>query len=229
MIPGPEEETREGLRVVRDDLLGGGTKTRALYPLVARGEAAEYVYAGPALGYAQLALAHACRHAGRTATCFVPRRAELTPLSAEAHALGARVVEVAYGRLTVLQARAREYAARRPDACLLPFGLDTPAIRDALAAAARALPPPDEVWVAAGSGTLTRALQQAWPDARHHAVQVGAVPDVGLARRWVAPERFEQPAERPPPFPSTAHYDAKVWRFASESASPGALLWNVAA
>lgn len=229
MIPPPEEEEHEGLRVVRDDLIPGGTKTRALTPLVARGEAAEYVYAGPALGYAQVALAHACLAAGRTATCFVPRRAKLTRLSAEALEAGARIVEVAYGRLTVLQARAREYVGHRPEAYLLPFGLDTALIREQLTAAARSLPAPEEVWVATGSGTLTRALQQAWPNARHHAVQVGAVPDVGLARRWVAPERFEQPAERPPPFPSTAHYDAKVWRFAAESASPGALLWNVAA
>jgi hypothetical protein len=80
----------------------------------------------------------------------------------------------------------------------------------------------------AGSGTLTRALQAAWPGARFHAVRVGKPPDVGRARLYEAPEPFERDASLPPPFPSCSNYDAKAWRFLAEHARPGALFWNVA-
>lgn len=88
---------------------------------------------------------------------------------------------------------------------------------------------PAEVWCAAGSGTLTRALQRAWPQAKHHAVQVGAKPEAGRATVHVAPETFDQDAKELPPFASCSNYDAKVWRFFRRHATPGALLWNVAA
>jgi hypothetical protein len=44
-----------------------------------------------------------------------------------------------------------------------------------------------------------------------------------------APERFEDEALEPPPFPSCSNYDAKAWRFIRRHAEAGALFWNVAA
>jgi hypothetical protein len=100
---------------------------------------------------------------------------------------------------------------------------------DALTDVARDLPiVPTEVWTVAGSGTLNRALQHAWPGATVHAVQIGARPKVGRAIVWAAPERFEHDAELPPPFSSCGNYDAKAWRFIKQHAQPGALFWNVA-
>ena len=130
--------------------------------------------------------------------------------------------------MSVVRARARDYC-EATGAQLLPFGLDTPAFIGALATVARALPvKPSEVWCAAGSGVLSRALQVAWPEPRCFAVRVGAEPHVGTAQVFTAPERFEQDAKEPPPFPSCSNYDAKAWRFVRQHASPGALFWNVA-
>jgi hypothetical protein len=81
----------------------------------------------------------------------------------------------------------------------------------------------------AGSGTLTRALQRAWPHAAFHAVRIGSAPDAGRATLHMAPEPFERDAKQPPPFPSCGNYDAKAWRFILRHATPGALFWNVAA
>lgn len=53
------------------------------------------------------------------------------------------------------------------------------------------------------------------------------VEKVGNARLWVAPEKFEQPAKSPPPYPSCDNYDAKVWQFVSRHGSDGAVIWNV--
>jgi hypothetical protein len=224
----PVVQTVEGFVVVRDDLIPGGTKQRVIPAFLQAGEAGEYVYASPAYGYAQIALAHACRAQGRRATVFVAKRKTLHARTAEAARAGATIVEVPYGYLTNVQAKARAYA-EATGASLLPFGFDFPAFVEGLADVARATGlSPAEVWCAAGSGTLTRALQAAWPQARHHAVEVGAKADIGRARRHVCNLPFEKDAKARPPFPSCSNYDAKVWAFMRAEAAPGALFWNVA-
>lgn len=215
------------IRVVRDDLLPGGTKVRILVRLMRPG--AEYVYASPAEGYAQIALARTAALIGARATVFVAARARRHVNTAQARAFGAQVIEVRPGYLTVVTARARAYGAEN-GAEIMPFGLNTQDGLDAIADAASAIrPAPTEVWCVAGSGTLTRGLAQAWPGARLNAVRVGRSPDVNGARLYVAPERFEQEARVRPPFPSSPNYDAKAWRYIEDHASDGALFWNVGA
>jgi hypothetical protein len=213
--------------VVRDDLLPGGTKRRVIGPVITGN--VEAVYASPAYGYAQVALAYACRDLGMRATVFTARRKTYHARTIEARDAGAQIVGVPYGYLAVVQKAARDHATEH-GALLLPFGFDTPAFAERLADVARSLPvSPEEVWTVAGSGTLNRALQQAWPEAVFHAVQVGRVPEVGGATMRVAPEPFDQDARLQPPFPSTSNFDAKAWQFIVRHARPGALFWNVAA
>lgn len=227
MIPRPIVREHDGVLVVRDDLLAGGSKQRVAEKLLRARAAAEYVYASPAQGYAQIALAQAAADAGVRATVFVAKRNAPHERTLRARQAGAKVVQVSPGHLVVVQARAREYA-RRVGAALLPFGFDNDEAHDALVTAARWTGlAPREVWCAAGSGTLARALGDAWPLAAIHAVRVGRPPEVGRATLHVAPERYEQDAAEPPPFPSCGNYDAKVWRFVRSR--PGALFWNVAA
>lgn len=226
-IAPPVLQEHDGIMVVRDDLVAGGTKVRAL-PVLMRNGASEFVYASPVYGYAQIALAIAARDRGGRATIFCAARAQKHQRTKEAEANGAKIVEVEFGRMNVVQARAREYCGKT-GAAWMPFGLDTPSFLEALSDVAAAIPySPKEVWCAAGSGVLTRALQMAWPLAKHYAVRVGAVPDAGHAKVLVAPEKFEQDAEQKPPFPSCSNYDSKAWRFVKRMAKPGALCWNVA-
>jgi hypothetical protein len=224
--------TREGLFfVVRDDLIKGGTKRRVLTDMMDRADEEEFVFGGPAQGYAQLALAYSARDVGKRATYFVAKRRELHPYTAEAESAGARIVEVPAGRLSVVQHRARTYAAEA-GARFYPLGFDVPEFHDGLEEVARqelAGMVPSEVWATAGSGALTRALQRAFPRARHYAVRIGFKPDVGAATLLEAPEAFADRAEQPPPFPSCPWYDAKLWRFVCRQASPGAIIWNVGA
>jgi len=224
-LPVVEEWGR--FRVVRDDLLPGGTKVRAIHLLFDEQE--EYVYAGPCRGYAQVALAYACKTHGKRATLFCAKRKVLHERTAEAVAAGATICQVENGYLNVVKARAATYC-RDNGAVLLPFGLSDPRMIRGIAAAASTIQPaPTEVWSVAGSGTLSLALQEAWPDAEVHAVLIGQKHDkIGRARIWTAPEKYEQSAKEPPPFPSCDNYDAKLWRFIKEYAVPGALVWNVA-
>lgn len=228
MIPPLSLEEHDGFVVVRDDRTPGGTKARLLPALFAEWPEAEFVYAGPAEGYAQVAMGYASAATGKPAWYFVAKRKRLHSRSVEAKLAGCRIVEVGHGRLNVVHARARAFAEKR-GARLLPLGFDIPEAVGHVATLARTLGmSPREVWCAAGTGVLTRGLQEAWPDADHHAVQVGRVPSVGSARLWVAPERFSADAATPPPFPSCSNYDAKVWQFVRAHGAPGALVWNVA-
>lgn len=237
-----------GITVVRDDLIAGGTKTRAVDAVLA-GTADHVAYAGPAYGYAQIALTIGARAAGKQPHIFVAKRKRQHPRTREAVQGGACLHEISPGYLTQTQAAARTWAAENR-ASVIPFGFDTAEfrfviaarIREALTAvetwwdtdeareAVRAVLGPTEVWVAAGSGTLSRALQTVYPDAEHHAVAVGILPDAGTATVHQAPETFEQDARRPPPYPSTSNYDAKVWQFAADRATltDRPLIWNVA-
>lgn len=230
MLPAPVVELHDGVYVVRDDLLPGGTKSRAIAPLMQRQAAAEFVYASPAQGYAQVALAHCAQLLGRRATVFTAQRKVPHPLTLRAAALGASVVMVPHGYLSVVQARARAYAIAS-DASLVPFGVDDPACLASVAESAQSTNlSPSEVWSVAGSGVLTRALQLAWPQAVFYAVVVGKQDcDTGRAHRIIYPGAFERPAKVLPPFPSAACYDAKAWEFIRRQARPGAVFWNVGA
>jgi hypothetical protein len=227
--PAPVVIEHEGVLVVRDDLFPGGTKARFLGTLFEGVD--EVVYASPAEGGAQVALATVARQLGKQATIFVARRAIPHPRTMEAAQIGAKVISVAPGYLSVVQSRARDYCART-GARLMPFGGDMPEAINTIAAAARATGvEPDEVWCASGSGVLARGLAAAWPHARRHAVQVGRTltpQDVLGAMIYVYPAPFSSVARCTPPFPSDAGYEAKAWEVAMAHKGPGRIVfWNV--
>ncbi|XAI96327.1 DNA modification methylase [Microcystis phage Mae-JY30] len=228
-LPPPTVVEHDGIHVVRDDLIGGGTKARYIVRLF--DDAEEVVYATPAEGGAQTALAWAARELGKRATLFVAKRAQPHPRALMAKRLGATVWQVSPGYLTVVQKRARDYCAAT-GATLAPFGVDMPEAIAAIADAARATGlEPDEVWCASGSGVLARGLSAAWPQARRHVVQVGRTlseGDVAGATIHVHPLAFGQAAKAKPPFPSDPHYDAKAWEIAKARHRAGLVVfWNV--
>lgn len=227
-LPPVRVDEVDGVRIVRDDLLLGGTKARVVPDLMRDGT--EWVYAGPAQGYAQVALAIGSAISGVPATFFCAKRREPLPLTRAAQVLGLRVIEVPAGRSNVLESRARAYC-RQVGATLVPMGLRFSGMGAAVERLAATIPAPTEAWVAVGSGTLAAALARAWPDTKVHGVMVGMRPAVVSDRIEYhrAPEAFADPLSGPaPPVPSLSSYDAKVWRFVSTLAGPGALWWNVA-
>lgn len=227
-LPEPVIQEHEGIFVVRDDLLVGGSKVRAL-PVLLRG-ADEYAYASPVYGYAQVALAHCAARLGKKSIVFCARRKTPHPRTMEAYQAGANVFQVSCGYMSVVKKRAQDYC-RDTGAKLLPFGLDDPRFiveLSLIVASALRGREVHEIWCAAGSGVLCRAIEMAFPAAIVNAVRVGSEPTVYRAKIWIAPERFEQDAQELPPFPSCTNYDAKVWRFIKRNAKQGAIFWNVA-
>lgn len=235
-LPAPIVEEYDGIQVVRDDLLPGGTKRRGFSVFLEQNpEPKGWVYASPRQGYAQLALAYACRDFGKQAVITVPKgkRYWLTDAAEE---LGAEIHEIPMGFLTNIQAKARYYVEEHPEFALIPFGGDHPIIVNAIKTVAENMDidPPKEVWTVMSSGTLSRGLQLAWPDAKFYGVLIGhntTDEERGRAETFRSKYQYRQDckvAERPP-FPSSLTYDAKAWTFVQEHASPGALFWNVGA
>ena len=73
-LPNPVVKEHDGVKVVRDDLIDGGTKRRAFYVYIkSKPDIEEFVYASPRQGYAQLSLAYVCKDLGRRATVTVPQ------------------------------------------------------------------------------------------------------------------------------------------------------------
>lgn len=232
--PDPKVNTVEGIKVVRDDLITGGTKARVLPTYLEIIEAGQtVVYASPAYGYAQIALAHAAAATGRRAVIYVAKRNKPHPRTVEAYKAGATIIQVPNGYLSNVKSKARTFC-ETSGASEIPFGFDTQRFRELMTAEAKKVDcEPDHVWTVAGSGTLSRSLQKRWPNAQFHAVAVGRAlkpGDVGNASIVKAPEKFEQNAQNPPPFPSCSNYDAKAWAHIKAANLTGVqLFWNVAA
>jgi hypothetical protein len=206
----------EGVLVVRDDLFPGRTKARFLGMMFDGAE--EVVYASPAEGGAQVALATVARRPSKR-TREPSKRPSL--------------VQRSWASLRVTCLSFRRVPANRTGARLMPFGADMPEAISAIAAAARAIGiKPDELWCAAGSGVPARGLAAAWPYARRHAVQVGRTlteRDVAGAIIHVHPVPFGREARsKPPPFPSDPEYEAKAWEVTMARKGTGRVVfWNV--
>jgi hypothetical protein len=229
-------ENIDGINVVRDDLLPGGSKRRFVYSyILSYPQIEKWVYASPRQGYAQLSLAYACKDLGKKAIIYVPK-GKRTELTEEAEMLGAEINEVPMGYLSNINKKARDRQSNGLDNTkLIPFGFDDPIIINAIAEEAKKLRfTPKEVWTVMSSGTLSRGLQLAWPDAKVYGVQIGHnTTIVEQGRAILIPKRmgFEKdcPLVERPPFPSSVTYDSKAWKHIQEMATlnEDTLFWNV--
>lgn len=229
-LPAQTITEHDGFLVVRDDLLPGGTKRRVLTALFNDVAETELVYPSVPYGSGPVAVAYSARDNGKKAVLFYPhrKRENWSPQMIEAEAAGAEIVLVKGGNLKTLQKRAQEYVAAHKEARTFELGFDSPEYISKLAEIARTLPvAPSEVWCASGTGTISRALQKAWPKAAHHAVIIDeAKADVGKAIRHSLKEAFNAAAILPP-FPASPYFEAKAWGIMKRNAKPGALFWNV--
>ena len=233
--PDPVVEEHKGFLIARDDLLGGGSKVRfADYLISSNPEVEEWVYgSSPATGYAQISLSCLCRKYGKKSVIFMADRSveKRHPYQLQAIDEGAIMHWIPNGMLSVTEKRARDYVSDSPTSRrLLPIGFDHPSVLASVVRVAQSMDvKPREVWTVGSSGTLTRGLQLAWPDAEFHCVRVGHSGEYGRAKIYKSSYAFNKATKVLPPFPSAPTYDAKVWEFMLEHASPGALFWNVGA
>lgn len=238
-------EKHSGIFVLRDDLLPGGTKSVLMKSIVddVPPEIDEFVYASPVYGGFQIALAAYCEAHGKKSTIFCAKRNKTHANTLKCISLGANVVEVPYGYLTVVEKRARDYCLSRPNTKKIVFGAkDEKNIKILSDRAAQVFAqigtPLDQVWCAIGSGTLVTSIATAAAktNAKVFGVQVGAEfsppPHLGITVIKYE-KRFEQPSKYSASFPSMENYDLKAFekcvQTTKEQVANGGqiLFWNV--
>jgi hypothetical protein len=234
----------EGYLVVRDDLLGYGSKARFVDYMIRNTPQREIVFgACPATGYAQISLPVVATRYNKRVHLFMAKRdpSRLHDFQKRGAELGSIYHWVPDGMLNVTKARAREYAQEDPtNRVLLPIGLEHPTVIASIIKVAREQVNfiPDHVWSVGSSGTLNRGLQLAWPTAEIHVVSVGhnmSQREVGRAVMHRSAYAFDRKIkkEEMPPYPSAPTYDAKVWQpmvnwYKTHERPTWVLVWNVA-
>lgn len=229
----------EDFTVVRDDKVPGGTKTRVLFKMLPRIDQTGIVYAAHPYGYGAEALAIACTKFRKQLTLFytpytgypnsahMPRPMRKATVQPE---VTYSVVPHILEQIT-LEGIAKRYAEKR-DLFFFEVGFAQQEFFNTMVQLIKETPSLEsysEIWVAAGSGLMARALAEALPNAGINAVSLGMPHcDTGGINTMIVDEEIEEKAKFPPPFPSASYYDAKIWQLVVKNASKGALFWNVA-
>jgi hypothetical protein len=229
-------EQYNGVDVLRDDLLDGGSKARFL-PYLIQGQK-EVVFGAPFCGGAPVCLSVWGKKMGIKVTLFYAKRKNLHRNQKIALENGATLYQVPFGYMSNVQAKAKKYC-QDTGALFLPLGFDVPEANNPFISQMKEVRSQhgkyDEVWVSNGSGMLTRCLAHAFADAKIKSVVVGLksrntkqkYPDnVEIVE---CPYKFEQDCKTVPPFKSSENYDAKAWEQLMIRGTQGKriLFWNV--
>ena len=225
-------EKHNKINVLRDDLLIGGTKSILMPTII--GKELEYVYASPVYGGFQIALSAYCQKVGKRATIFCAKRHEKHFNTLKCIQYGAKVIEVPYGYLSVVEKQARDYC-KKTGATKIVWGGGSDINRICIAKRVKNVikilgKEPNEIWCAIGSGTLVESILMATTKCKVYGVQVGAEYKKQHNRLTVLkyPKKFDQPSKYIANFPSTINYDLKAWEFCNKYKGDGdVFFWNV--
>ena len=228
--PDPVVVEHDGVRVVREDLIVG-TKTRAGDLLLSRTNHHKIVYSQPRTGLAGVSILDAARHRNKDVVLFMPAAKKISHHQACCIEQGAKVHFRRIAAMPNLNLYAKKWAEEN-DAFFVPLGLRHELATAAIVHAASKIDDPDEVYVAISTGVLSRALQIAWPRAKFHSVAVARnlkAGELGRAEVISEPLPFTTPEkdDNCPPFPCTATYDSKVWKYIPKNTGKNILFWNV--
>jgi len=219
---------------------------------VDRGNILLFVYVSPFCGFAQVALAAACKELEMRCVLFCERdqtiyeEARLHDLSKLAKAIGAEVY-LTEG-LKESESTSQEYAASQLEAYKVPLGFDCEEFRSHLyreiklqwqLVLAQVGDELSTLWLPVGSGTLVSVFRQVFDSSipiRGINVNVLELQDVRIQRLTqmegvsitTSTQKFRDRADRLPPIDSNLYYDAKLWSFICSEGVNGDVWWNVA-
>jgi hypothetical protein len=226
-------EEHNEVRVLRDDLLPGGTKSILMEHILDRNYN-EYVYASPVYGAFQIALSIWCNMNNKKATIFCAKRKELHLNTIKCIRYNAKVIEVENGYLNVVNKRAEDYC-KINKSLKLEFGAKTKESKLLISNRMKQVidiigHEPREIWCPIGSGTLVESILMATEKSKVIGVQVGAEYDKYHERLKVI--KYNKPFDKPStfiaPFPSMKNYDLKAWEMCMKyKKTDDVFFWNV--
>lgn len=222
----------------------GGTKQRLLGKLLSTLSHEYIVYAGPALGMAQVALGYTAAIYKKKAVIFLNgSKSDLNkPLCRLAQNLGVDIrVRDTSSTLQNAEEDALAWVNQDPsNRFLSPFGLRKERtdpifqmFHNQLKVALKNILEPRRIWLVGGSGFIFDVLSSIWPNTKLMIVQVGKkiwreVLEGKNYELFIAPERFGETGLVQPPYHSIPWYDAKLWQFVKQHGENGDYIWNVA-
>lgn len=235
------------INVVRDDLVIGGTKSRAAlsyveYLLSQSPDTNELVYFGASNGYAQVAFAHALQ--------LLKSDLKLTIFFQNIQSFDAKKLKSLasnlYGNLNYINVNKSfketwididQYLLEHSKAYLIPFGLKDKYYSRFLFEALQKYVDPyvdkiKRLWMVIGSGVLFDVLYQLLTKTFFNLVVVGKDVNVenydsSRIKLYRSTYKLYHPIDIKIPYPTTASYDGKIWEFQS-AFQDGDYLWNVA-
>ena len=231
----PQLVEHDGFTVVREDLMGFGSKCRFGDILFQRAPSDTIVYVQPRYGFAGISLAYLAKKYNKRLVLFSPSQKEISDHQAICVERGAEMKFYRVAAMPNLNKIAKDWAEAN-GAFFVPLGLRHELVTAAAVKVAYDIAEkhgyPQEVWHAISTGVLGRALQIAWPEAQFNGVAVARnikAGEKGRATVWSHPKAFNQDVDPNfiPPFPSALNYDAKAWEFMVKHGNPGAWFWNV--
>jgi threonine dehydratase len=225
-------EKHNGITVLRDDLLTGGTKSILMPSII--GEENEYVYASPVYGGFQIALSAYCQKVGKKATIFCAKRKVKHDNTLKCIEYGANIIEVPYGYLSVVEKQAKDYC-EATGAKKLVFGANSMENKILIGNRMREIikqldREPKEIWCAIGSGTLVDSILMATDNAKVYGVQVGAEYKKEHDRLTVLKyhKSFDKVSKHKAAFQSVPNYDLKAFEYCEKyKSSDDVFFWNV--
>jgi hypothetical protein len=171
----PQLVDHDGFKVVREDLMGFGSKCRFGDILVSTCRQDTLVYVQPRYGFAGISLAYLAKKYNKKLVLFSPSQKEISDHQAICVEMGAEMKFKRIAAMPVLNAHAKKWAEDN-GAFFIPLGLRHELVTAAAVKVAHDLAEkhgyPEEVWSAISTGVLQRSLQIAWPDAKFNGVAV---------------------------------------------------------
>ena len=225
-FPKPTVNNYYGIHVVREDLIGIGSKARFGELLIATAKSDTIVYVQPRFGFAGISLTKLCKMYNKKLVLFMPSSKEISEHQAYAIENGAKPMFHRIAAMPNLNLLAKKWAEENKG-FFIPLGLAHPLVTAMIVKTTSEMKHPKRFWTAFSTGVLNRGLQIAWPNSEAFGVAVARnVHDgeKGRAKLIGHYQSFGQNANTIPPFESASNYDAKVWEYLK----PGDLFWNVA-
>lgn len=192
-------------------------------------------YAAPRVGHAPEAIAMLSEMYGKRAVFFAAASKQVS--EHQAVVLAYKGTDLRFARIPAmptLNAWIRQWA-NKFDGIALPFGLaNTPEVTAGLVNMCNEHiarhGEPTEFYCAVSTGTMIRALQIGWPNAK--AVGVAVARNLKEGEKGEADvtsyhKTFYQSSEFMPEFNTTSTYDAKAYKKFIDEAAPGAIFINV--
>lgn len=232
-----EDPLEKSRKIIREDLIGIGSKARFGDLLISSIKQKEVVYVAPRYGWAPKSLISLCKRYDKKLTLFMPSSKEISDHQASVIEEGAKAIFVRVAAMPNLNRIAEKYANEKNDAYFIPLGLKHPLVTACIVKVCydlfKDIEQPNEMWSVISTGVLTRGLQIALPKTNFHAVAVARNihnGELGSAKYYTYHKPFHKNAEIAEmlPFEMAKNYDAKGYEIFAEHASSGAYFWNVA-